>query len=116
MESAGLSMFIYLDALTGAVFLLVGFLMNRFPPREINSFYGYRSAKSMKSQEAWDFAQAFSSKLMMKSGLFLVAFGLLGYYSLDISFFWESTLATSAFILGIGVVFYLTEKELKRIP
>jgi len=108
MESASLSMFIFLDALTGVVFLLAGFVMSKFPPKEINSFYGYRSSKSMKSQEAWDFAQEFSSKVMMKAGLFLIIFGLLGYYILDISFFWESILATLAFVLGIGALFYFT--------
>ena len=33
----------------GAVFL-------RRPPRKINGAYGYRTARSMASQEAWDFA------------------------------------------------------------
>lgn len=115
MESVGESMFLYLDVLIGAFFVLIGFIMNKFPPQEINSFYGYRTSNSIKSQKAWEFAQKFSSKLMMKAGLFLIVFGLLGYYMLNTAFLWESMLAISAFIFGIGVLFYFTEKELKKL-
>ena len=34
------------------------------PPRQINEFYGYRTTRSRKSQEAWDFAQRYSAKLL----------------------------------------------------
>lgn len=30
------------------------------PPERINGGYGYRSTRSMQSQEAWDFAQVYS--------------------------------------------------------
>ena len=49
----------------GAVFL-------HWPPREINGFYGYRTAKSMKSQEAWDFAQMYFGKVWLRTGLIML--------------------------------------------
>ena len=56
----------YIDALIltvgGAVFWM-------YPPKKINEFYGYRTSRSHKSQEAWDFAQRYSAKLMTIFGL-----------------------------------------------
>lgn len=45
----------------GAVFL-------RWPPKEINGAYGYRTARSMASQEAWDFAHAYFGRLWKWTG------------------------------------------------
>lgn len=59
--------------MTGLIFTVVGFIMLKFPPKKINSLYGYRSANAMKSQERWDFAQNYSSKEMIKLGLLLSA-------------------------------------------
>lgn len=39
------------------------------PPRQINEFYGYRTTRSRMSQEAWDFAQRYSAKLLTIFGL-----------------------------------------------
>ena len=39
------------------------------PPRQINEFYGYRTTRSRKSQEAWDFTQKYSAKMMTVLGL-----------------------------------------------
>ena len=36
------------------------------PPRQINEFYGYRTTRSRKSQEAWDFAQKTQVKMYIK--------------------------------------------------
>lgn len=38
------------------------------PPRSINSGYGYRSTRSMQSQEAWDFAQVYSGRFWVWAG------------------------------------------------
>ena len=40
-----------------------------YPPKKINGLYGYRTTRSRKSQEAWDFAQRYSAKLMTVLGL-----------------------------------------------
>ena len=56
----------YINALImtvgGAVFWM-------YPPKKINGFYGYRTTRSRKSQEAWDFAQKYSAKMMTVLGL-----------------------------------------------
>ncbi|MDA1027671.1 MAG: SdpI family protein [Bacteroidetes bacterium] len=42
------------------------------PPKKINSLYGYRTKRSMASQEAWDFAQLYSGDLMVKESKMMV--------------------------------------------
>ena len=66
--------------ITGVVFVVVGMIMVKYPPKKINSFYGYRTPKSMKSQEQWDYAQKYSSKLMVKLGVGLSLLSLVGFF------------------------------------
>ena len=61
----------------GLVFMLAGFVQFQFPPKKINSLYGYRTNSSMKNQERWDFAQKFSAKELMKLGGLLTGSSLL---------------------------------------
>ncbi|MFC4414183.1 SdpI family protein [Kaistella carnis] len=63
--------------LGGIFFILAGFVQLKFPPKKINSLYGYRTKSSMKSNERWDFAQKLSAKEMMKSGGLLALSSLL---------------------------------------
>ena len=52
-------MFLFLfcmSVLTPVSIAVVGMVLQKHPVRDINSWSGYRSARSMKSQEAWDFA------------------------------------------------------------
>ena len=67
-----------IPTLTGFIFIIAGFIQYKFPPKSINAFYGYRTNKSMKNQKSWDFAQLYSSKLMMKLGLMLTFMGMIG--------------------------------------
>ena len=67
-----------IPTLTGFIFIVAGFIQYKFPPKNINAFYGYRTNKSMRNQKSWDFAQLYSSKLMMKLGLMLTLMGMIG--------------------------------------
>ncbi len=51
--------------------MMVGFglLLMKNPPKKINSYYGYRTRRSVRSQETWDFAHYFFGKLWLVCGL-----------------------------------------------
>lgn len=51
--------------------IMVGFgmLFMKNPPKSINSFYGYRTRRSMKNQDTWDFAHYYCGKLWLVCGL-----------------------------------------------
>lgn len=55
--------------------------MFKFPPKKINSLYGYRTTNSMKNQEIWDFSQKYASKEMIKLGLLLFLSSLLSLFT-----------------------------------
>ena len=57
------------------VFGLVAALQKLFPPRKINSLYGYRTTASMRSQQNWDFAQRYSVNRTIEAALFLAIAG-----------------------------------------
>lgn len=68
-----------ITVMVGVIFVAAGFIMWKFPPKQINFLYGYRTSRSMKNQESWDFAQKYAAKEMMKTGLVLAASGLLAF-------------------------------------
>ena len=67
----------YINALT---LLVGGIVFWMCPPKKINEFYGYRTTRSCKSQEAWDFAQRYSAKLMTVLGLVALAVASIAHW------------------------------------
>jgi uncharacterized membrane protein len=65
----------------GVVVTVVAIIFKLFPPRKISLWRGYRSQTSVASQETWDAAQKYASKLMLIEGIILmilgVAFGMM---------------------------------------
>lgn len=99
--------------LCGVVFFIVGAILFYFPPKEINLIYGYRTNRSMKNQESWDFAQKFSSKKMIISGVLLTLIGLIiSIISLDN----QLQLYVSLLLIGLSLfwMIFTTENQLKK--
>jgi uncharacterized membrane protein len=61
--------------LVGVVLLVVGLIMSWFPPKKINSYYGYRMPSAMKNQATWDAANCYSANYMVKAGLVTIVIG-----------------------------------------
>lgn len=55
----------------------VGFLFESHPPKTINGLYGYRTARSMKSQEAWIFANSCFGALWKRGGVVMTVVSLI---------------------------------------
>lgn len=68
-----------LPFLIGFTFVLAAYIQTKFPPKKINHAYGYRTARAMKSEEAWKFAQSYSARIMTKMGLFLIFISFTGF-------------------------------------
>lgn len=47
------------------------------PPKSINGFYGYRTSRSMKNQQTWDYAHRVCGKLWLRVGAIMLSFSLL---------------------------------------
>jgi uncharacterized membrane protein len=105
---------VLIPGLTGIIFTITALILFRFPPKKINWLYGYRTIKSMKSQDAWDFAQHYSSRLMLFSGLILL---IIACCALLFPPYNETTEVILSLILVFAAAFglvILTERELER--
>lgn len=58
--------------------ILLGRLFTKNPPKEISAAFGYRTNRSMKNQDTWDFAQRYMGEIWYKVGWALVLFAVLG--------------------------------------
>lgn len=48
--------------------VVIGKVFVKNPPRKINWVYGYRTHRSMKNQDTWNFAHLYCGKLWWKAG------------------------------------------------
>lgn len=56
--------------------LLLGRSFANNPPGEINGGYGYRTARSMKNRETWEFAQRYSGRFWYRAAWPVLAVSL----------------------------------------
>lgn len=93
--------------------LAVGVIFSFFPPKHINDWYGYRTSRSRRDQESWDFAHRYCGHLCLKNSfiLLLLSLGLVVIFS-HLS---DAVLAmlTLVQIIPFFVVIAKTEKALK---
>ncbi|MEI3101646.1 MAG: SdpI family protein [Oscillospiraceae bacterium] len=88
------------------------------PPKDINSFYGYRTSMSMKSRETWDFAHRYFGKLWFILGLILLPLSVMPMFFL-LGKSVETIGNASLVIMGIQLLFLVapiipTEAALKK--
>lgn len=65
-------MFIFLFIMTMLVpltLLLFGLHWKTHVPKDINSFYGYRTTMSMKNKDTWEFAHKYTAKVWVWCGI-----------------------------------------------
>ena len=65
------------DLLLPLLMVLLGRRFRTHPPEEINGVYGYRTARSMKNRETWDFAHRYIGGLWVRLGLVLLPLSVL---------------------------------------
>lgn len=101
-----------LPGLGGIIFMAAGIFMYAFPPKKINSLYGYRTKSSMKSQDRWDFAQKYSAIRLVFAGLFLCLFSGCGLM-LTIGAKAEMVMGIAMSLAAVFYILITTEKALK---
>lgn len=92
----------------GIVFSLARSVQLKFPPKKINSLYGYRSVSSMKSQETWDFAQKISAKELIKLGFLL---SVVSFVAIVTNFNNSVNLIIGLFLMILLVIILLVRVE-----
>lgn len=106
-----------LDIIIPLVMLIAGVLSAKKPPKNINALVGYRTERSQKSKQAWDFAQKYFGILFLKTGVAVFAVTLVA--SLAVLKSSEKVWSIECVILivlqtiSVFVPIILTEKKLK---
>ena len=70
---------VYVSFIIPVLILILGIWMYKYPPKKINWLIGYRTFKSMKNKEMWDFAHKYCGKLWMLLGLIMIILTFLLY-------------------------------------
>jgi hypothetical protein len=98
---------------TGLIFYVAGYIQFKYPPKKINFLYGYRTTKSIRSQEIWDFSQTLSAKKIQQLGVYLFFGGILAYF-INIDHFFAMWIGISLVTGSPVLLIFQVEKELKR--
>ena len=98
--------------------LVNGILHLRRPPKSINWHYGYRTKRSMKSQEAWEFAQQHCGKMCCRwgSGMAVLVLIIMALVERSGNTVVDATSAVIGIVEGLILSFCLlpTERALER--
>ena len=77
MENAYWIFMLVMSLLIPATMLFYGWMFLKAPPENISSSYGYRSPRSMKNRETWQFAHAYCGRLWFRTSWGVLAVSIL---------------------------------------
>lgn len=60
------------ELIVPVIMVISGRMMWKHPPKDINGFVGYRTARSMKNMDTWKFAHDYCGRLWWKMGLIIL--------------------------------------------
>lgn len=110
----GSSMLWVLSIFPAAFMVALVAALTRWPPNSVNRTYGYRTRRSMASQEAWDYAQPRSTELIHQWTIWMVVWTplVIWRWGLDGSVLITNGLMT----VGVLLPLWYVERELKHPP
>lgn len=63
--------------IAGLIFLFMGYMIRKYPPRSMKRWYGYRTFSSTINQQTWDEANQYAAYISRIMGFILIPYGLL---------------------------------------
>ena len=89
------------NLLLPVLMIVLGKVFIKNPPQKINGIYGYRTPRSKKNQDTWNFAHLYCGKLWWKVGWIMLPLAVIGMLP---------TIKTNDTIVGeVGTVIIITE-------
>jgi len=79
--------------------IILGYIYWKWPPKKINQIYGYRTRRSMKNQEIWDYANKIGAQAIIYTGIITMSFGLIPLF-ID----WEHAHFIPLFVMLISLL------------
>ena len=111
--------FTAMDLLIPGIMVGIGTRFLKHPPGTINAWYGYRTARSMRSQAAWDFAHRYCGKLWRTMGWVMLPLSVLAMLlalgqDIDFTSFLGGAVAVIQCVIMFVPTLVLTERALKQ--
>ena len=103
-----------------AVMIGFGYYWKKHPPKRINLGYGYRTTRSIKSRQTWDFAHEVCARIWRIAGWWTLALSVIVFFHLWIEISDIGTLGTRCLVLVLLQIIPMilplpiTEYRLKR--
>ena len=69
--------FLFLELIIPVCCIVFGALADKVAAGKINYWIGYRSARSIASREAWEFANRLAGKIMLRAGIIMASISLI---------------------------------------
>lgn len=110
-------MTLYVHGLVVLIIVATGLLFKYVKVNEINGYVGYRTPRSMKNQDNWNFAQKISPDILIKWTLIFFFISLIESLLFNDS---QSHLAINLivtmtlFMISLVIVFLNVEREIKK--
>lgn len=101
-----------LPILCGPIFIIAGYTMLKLPPKWPNTLYGYRTPRALKNEENWNFAQPYSAKELMKSGVVFTLLAVVAPFT-KLEHPMSLIIALGLLFIFAGYPIYKTERALK---
>lgn len=98
----------------GGLMFLVALITKIFPAKKPNSFYGYRTDRSMRNRRNWKYAQSLLPAMFFRLGILFSACSLLWYFATPPSEMIGMALFFVLLVAGFAFEIYKSEKKLKR--
>ena len=96
----------------GFLLLFFGIFFKVFPPKKINSLYGYRTSSSKKNMETWKEANRYSANFSIIIAVLSILIGAVSYFLFEEENSVTITVITTVVLLILIVPF--TESHLKK--
>ena len=98
--------------------LIFGWRFLKKPPKKINGAYGYRTTRSMKNQQTWDFAHQVCGRLWLRAGVVMLPLSLLAMLpalgqGVEVTGLWLAGVVTIQMVVMLATIFPV-EGALKR--
>lgn len=94
--------------------IAIGAVLRLVPPRNMNSFYGYRSKSSLKNASTWIFANTLVATTTITFGISVCIFAVVALYSFAPFPNMDQLSCTIVAVLYPIWIYFSTERIMKR--
>ena len=115
--SSDLTVYLISCLSTPVLLFLISVIFKRFPIKNRNHFWGYRTRRSKSSQAAWDEANRYSFQLLFEFSVALIVLAVLlwGLLASRIGLLNLVWINMAFLFTAVGAVIFLTERRLKKM-